>query len=325
MGNSASKRLMTEKKLRKKKSRARSLSNRSNKSNKSNNNNTQSLNSISSFESNSDCGSITSSNIYIPKESDISRSIAHNIAMNKLFGCAYSSPIEEFLTMTGKILDVGCGSGTWLIEMAHMYPKPEYFGIDLNPCTTIPYPSNTKIIKGNLLNLPYDENQFDFVRMSDFVTEFTDNEWEQSIAEMIRVTKPGGWIEFCEADLVSPENAPTFSKFLKSFTECLILRGVNCTITTKLEYLLYSTKQVEDIQCTVKPVIFGNKGGFIGTTTFDNFTSWFNDDVCIEMVADHMGITQDEYKKLWAIVENETIIDSVSTKFYRFWAQKKYE
>ncbi|CAG8474094.1 3468_t:CDS:2 [Diversispora eburnea] len=289
MGNNASRRLMAEKKLRKKKN----------------------------------CGSITStSNIYIPKESDISRSIAHNIAMNKLFGCAYSSPIEEFLTMTGKILDVGCGSGTWLIEMAHMYPKPEYFGIDLNPCSTIPYPSNIKITKGNLLNLPYDESQFDFVRMSDFVSEFTDNEWEQSIAEMIRVTKPGGWIEFCEADLTSPENAPTFSKFLKSFLECLVLRGVNGAINTKLEYLLYTTKQVDDIQCAVKSVIFGKKGGFIGTTTFDNFASWFND-VCIEMVADHMGITYDEYKKLWAIVENETIIDSVETKFYRFWAQKK--
>lgn len=32
-----------------------------------------------------------------------------------------------------KILDVGCGSGKWAIEMGHQYPKSEITGTDLSP------------------------------------------------------------------------------------------------------------------------------------------------------------------------------------------------
>ena len=42
----------------------------------------------------------------------------------------------------GYLLDVGCGTGTWCIEMADAYPSAEVVGVELSPSQPILVPPN---------------------------------------------------------------------------------------------------------------------------------------------------------------------------------------
>jgi ubiquinone/menaquinone biosynthesis C-methylase UbiE len=66
-----------------------------------------------------------------------------------------------------KILDVGCGPGTWSMEIAGEYPKSTVIGIDMTPLFPREIkPSNCAFYQCNLLNkLPFEDSSFDYVFM----------------------------------------------------------------------------------------------------------------------------------------------------------------
>ena len=43
--------------------------------------------------------------------------------------------------------------------------------------------------------LPFPDNTFDFVVQHDAILFYTQKEWRTVIDELVRVTKPGGWIQ----------------------------------------------------------------------------------------------------------------------------------
>lgn len=58
------------------------------------------------------------------------------------------------------------------------------------------------------MGLIYLDNSFDFVYMRFLITAFTEEEWNKAIQELIRVLKPGGWLELMEGDLVFNPEGP---------------------------------------------------------------------------------------------------------------------
>ncbi|CAG8652401.1 5529_t:CDS:2, partial [Funneliformis mosseae] len=56
---------------------------------------------------------------------------AFHFIKKNLFQSNFSSPIEERLIQSGyKVLDVGCGSGTWLLDMSTNYEMTRFLGLD---------------------------------------------------------------------------------------------------------------------------------------------------------------------------------------------------
>lgn len=98
------------------------------------------------------------------------------------------------------VLDAGCGSGRWLLDMAQDYPNSTFVGVDqeeVSPMSDVP--SNCNFMRGNILNLPFADNTFDFTFQRLLLFAFTPAEWEIAVSELVRVTKPGGWVELFEA------------------------------------------------------------------------------------------------------------------------------
>jgi ubiquinone/menaquinone biosynthesis C-methylase UbiE len=93
-----------------------------------------------------------------------------------------------------------CGSGIWLSELSSEYSNSNFIGIDINeifPSEKIP--KNLRFFKHNILDgIPYDDNTFDFIHIRFMIKYFSETEWKTLIfPEIIRICKPGGWIEVC--------------------------------------------------------------------------------------------------------------------------------
>jgi ubiquinone/menaquinone biosynthesis C-methylase UbiE len=91
-------------------------------------------------------------------------------------------------------------SGTWTFEVATEWPDVVCHGVDISKTypTTIK-PSNTRFTRANVLEgLPFPDNHFDFVFQRFMCIAYTEHQWPQVVRELLRVTKPGGWLEVRE-------------------------------------------------------------------------------------------------------------------------------
>jgi len=83
-------------------------------------------------------------------------------SVSSILGEQTSEYVRELLSTTsGKcVLDLGCGEGTALCELAEQYPQHRYYGIDLFT-TAKANPSNVFLMEGDIQKLPFFNNIFD--------------------------------------------------------------------------------------------------------------------------------------------------------------------
>ncbi|CAI2163753.1 17532_t:CDS:2 [Funneliformis geosporum] len=123
-----------------------------------------------------------------------------------LFRCIwqsnYSAPVEEFFESSGaKVLDVQCGSGVWMSDLAIEFPNSTFVGVDDDADRArieIQLP-NAAFLHHNIKDgLPFPDDTFDFVHQR-FFTSVSEVDWRKyMLLDMIRVLKPGGLIELME-------------------------------------------------------------------------------------------------------------------------------
>lgn len=115
----------------------------------------------------------------------------------------YAAPLRH----PASILDVGTGTGRWAMDMAQIFPQARVIGVDVNPPPADEQagsrhdvrPPNYSFAPGNMLEgLPFADGTFDFVHMRLLFTAIPADRWPQAIAELARVTRPGGWVESVE-------------------------------------------------------------------------------------------------------------------------------
>jgi ubiquinone/menaquinone biosynthesis C-methylase UbiE len=53
-----------------------------------------------------------------------------------------------------------------------------------------------------LEGLPFSDNSFDFVHQRLVIVALPTDQWVRQIQELLRVTRPGGWVELVEGDLL---------------------------------------------------------------------------------------------------------------------------
>ena len=175
-------------------------------------------------------------------------------AMGGLF--AERSDVESMRS----ILDLGCGPGQWVLDVAFSYPNTEVAGIDISEIM-VRY-ADARARSQGLSNasfgvmditapLDFSDNTFDLIN-GRLIAYLTPEQWTNLLQESMRILRPGGVLRLTENDVVctSPATDALFSLFYRamsrarqSFSESGRVLG----ITSRLASLL-RTSSYENVQ-----------------------------------------------------------------------------
>ncbi|KAI7862481.1 S-adenosyl-L-methionine-dependent methyltransferase [Spinellus fusiger] len=138
---------------------------------------------------------IRDSNCWYPiDEKEIDRLVGLHFALKTMFGSSipHQEELQVDLQQGISILDLGCGPGTWLMEIATEYSSCECIGIDL--CDIFPNairPVNATFHRGNVTHrLPFPDHSFEFVQLRMFIIALNTDQWVPVMKEIYRVLKP---------------------------------------------------------------------------------------------------------------------------------------
>src|SRR5215469_5661748 len=119
--------------------------------------------------------------------------------------------VQHYALRAASILDVGSGTGQWAYDLCAQFPRAIVYGLDLVPGKTRERPANYRYVKANVLQgLPFADGSFDFVHQRLMVTALPVATWPDVVRDLLRVTRPGGWVELVEGgDGIEPRGPAT--------------------------------------------------------------------------------------------------------------------
>lgn len=129
------------------------------------------------------------------------RLVAQHYVLRTAFQGDYCVPLRSALQAGAVVLDIGCGSGTWAMEMATEFAASAFIGIDRNrhyPMDIKPKNCFFRSYDISHLPLPFPDNSVDYIFQRDLNWDMLSQAWDPLMAEYMRILKPGGWIELVE-------------------------------------------------------------------------------------------------------------------------------
>ncbi|CAG8503698.1 1544_t:CDS:2 [Paraglomus brasilianum] len=243
-------------------------------------------------------------------QEEVKRAHDQNYVEKTIWGNSYSAPVSENLSLGASVLDVGCGAGAWIMNMALEYSASVFVGIDVVPVFPEDHPPNSIFLKCNILNgLPFPDNTFDFVRQRYLLYTIDWQAWKEKVVkELIRVTKPGGYIEimdvYCEV------------------LEHLRKTGINPTAGLDVIKTFNEFKdEVIVAPMEERTYCLGKKAGRIGEATLKYTVEAYK---AMKIIFTHiMRITEEEFEQMLTDYEKECNEVTLCKTRYRAIIQKR--
>jgi trans-aconitate methyltransferase len=99
-----------------------------------------------------------------------------------------------------QIIDLGCGTGIWCMDMADEHPGAEIVGVDLSPIQPSFTPPNCKFEIDDVTSTwTYPLNHFDFINIRSLYGSIAD--WPSLYAQVYRHMQPGGYLHQLEMSI----------------------------------------------------------------------------------------------------------------------------
>lgn len=133
-----------------------------------------------------------------------------------------------------RVLDIACGSGSWVIEAAQQYPHMSLVGIDVNEYM-IEFAAVQAAVQrveervefqmmDALRVLEFPDDSFDLVNMR-FVQSFLRTwDWPRLLRQILRILRPGGVIRLTEEEVIHRSNSPAALQFYE-MVQCALFRS----------------------------------------------------------------------------------------------------
>ncbi|CAG8623217.1 12852_t:CDS:2 [Ambispora leptoticha] len=245
--------------------------------------------------------------------------------MRHLWQGCFSAHVEESLIRGSLVLDIGCGTGNWLKEMATEYKYSEFIGVDILPLPDdVNRLKNINFVQSDALEfLPFENNYFDYVRISNMSMCFPENEWGKLLNEMARVLKPGGYVEIEEPDLELYNRGPIADYLMSYFLESYAQYGINVKLYKRLELYLASTNQFTGVEWDHKTLSFSSLIDLTGVSLSEIMSYYFAGNLDLtSQLAGRMAVEERELKSMYNQMQNEMKSYDSKLHYYRFWGRK---
>ncbi|MEE2677718.1 MAG: methyltransferase domain-containing protein [Myxococcota bacterium] len=124
---------------------------------------------------------------------------------------------------TPRILDVGCGTGSFLRQLRTTLPRAELTGLDLSPHylahahRNLGAATRVSLVAENAEEMPFRGRRFDAVSCVFLFHELPPKARRRVAQEMRRVLRPGGTLVLC--DSAQPDDSPALRPVLESFPQ----------------------------------------------------------------------------------------------------------
>ncbi|GAC1642699.1 MAG: 27-O-demethylrifamycin SV methyltransferase [Ktedonobacteraceae bacterium] len=133
-----------------------------------------------------------------------------------------------------RILDVGCGTGGWIIDAAMAYPHMSLVGIDISS-RMVDYARieaetqhvNDRVefhVMDALKELSFPDASFDLVNLRLGVSYLRTWDWPRVLGELRRLISPGGVVRLTDNDIIHRSNSPALLK-LDEIATCALFRA----------------------------------------------------------------------------------------------------
>ena len=164
-----------------------------------------------------------------------------------------------------RILDVGCGTGRTLSQIATALPDQRYFGIDLSGFyveTAREHLAGTpdvNLVTENAEKLPFRDEYFDIVTSVFVLHELPRKTRRNVLAEALRVLRPGGLLVIEDSAQLS--DAPDLAFFFEGFADDMHEPFYRDYVRDGLEALLARTGfcKAETERCWLSKVVSAHK------------------------------------------------------------------
>lgn len=131
------------------------------------------------------------------------------------------------------VLDIACGPGGWVLEVAHTYPEMEVTGFDTNKEMIDYARAYARVRKLDnahfrvmdaLQPLDFPDESFDLVNVRTVFGFMPPKAWPGLLQECLRILRPGGIIRLTEAE-TGFANTPVFERYCGMVCRALHLAG----------------------------------------------------------------------------------------------------
>lgn len=150
-----------------------------------------------------------------------------------------------------RVLDVACGTGRTLLQLAHVFPGQDLYGLDLSPYylqvarEVLAEVPNVSLVAENAESMPFRDAHFDVVTSTFLFHELPRAARRAVLQEMLRVLRPGGTLVV--EDSVQASDAPELAFFFSRFPD-------------ELHEPFYADYLQDDLQTAMREVGFEVEG-----------------------------------------------------------------
>jgi SAM-dependent methyltransferase len=229
----------------------------------------------------------------------------------------YLAPLQQPST----ILDVACGTGRWMLEMAHEFPQANITGVDITPLetSTITFPPNCHFRQCDIFKgLPFPSGSFDFVHQRFLIFALPVKQWPVVLRELRRVTLAGQWIEVTDPDLTFTNQGLQTTRLMNWISQASAKRGLDITIGSKLGSFMQAAG-LRNVSVGKVPVPLGAWGGRMGSFLIKDF---YGAALTLKpLVIASTDATSDEYDRVVADWVRECDENHSSCDFYIAYGQ----
>jgi SAM-dependent methyltransferase len=211
----------------------------------------------------------------IPRHAgEVDRLDLQHYAFREALRANYLAPVRS----PRLVLDAGAGTGQWGFELCEEFPEAHVVGLDLVPGKPR-HPTGYHAVRANLLHgLPFLDDRFDFVHQRLLFLAIPVAAWPTLVHDLVRVTRPGGWIELVEVPSMEFDRlGPAMGRLRDLAVTLAARRGLDGSSTVYRSIDGYLREAgVEDVDRREVTLPVGEWGGRVGSLLATDFRVAFS-------------------------------------------------